>query len=105
MRQLVAFNLLKKHIQIMIWFITPVGVPHFVCAQEKLKAVGGGNEAQMQQAMVEAQAQMAARMRESDAAWKKQLVESKAEVERTASQVEQVRRCDSFKLPMAASSP
>jgi len=50
-----------------------------------------GTEAEKQQAIAKEQAKMAARLRESELAWKKQLEESKAEVEAAASQMQQVR--------------
>ena len=50
-----------------------------------------GTKAEKQQAIAKEQAKMAARLRESELAWKKQLEESKAEVEAAASQMQQVR--------------
>jgi len=58
--------------------------------QERLKTMSG-TEAEKQQAIAKEQAKMAARLRESELAWKKQLEESKAEVEAAASQMQQVR--------------
>ena len=78
--------------------------PNFL-TQERLKAAGSGSQAQLQQATAEAQAKMAARMRESEAAWRKQLEESQAEVARTASHVQKVgdvwlgQRCGVFACP------